>query len=129
VPDVFKNKGPMGGIYSVMQQSNFSNYIVASCDAPFIKKELLDMLLNEDCNTAVVSKWNNKSYPFPGIYNKCLESTLLTHLEKNKLKLKDFLNSINAKEVEINPQLKWMNKNVFLNINTPEEYKNLYPCN
>lgn len=129
IPDSFSNKGPMGGIYSVLEQSNFNNYIVASCDAPFIKKELIELLLNNRCETAVVPVWENKMYPFPGIYSRSIKNTMLEKLEKNQLKMKELLNFIRAKEIQINPSLKWMNKNVFLNINTPQEYKAISVCN
>ncbi|NUM51842.1 MAG: molybdenum cofactor guanylyltransferase [Flavobacteriales bacterium] len=129
IPDSISNKGPMGGIYSVLEQSNFDNYIVVSCDAPFIKKELIDLLLNEHCNTAVVPVWENKMYPFPGIYSRSIKNILQEQLKKNQLKMKDLLNFIQAKEVEIYSSLKWMNKNIFLNINTPQEYKAISVCN
>lgn len=129
IPDSVPDKGPMGGIYSVLERSNFDNYIIACCDTPFIKKELIELLLNNNCETAVVPVWEDKIYPFPGIYNKNIKNTLLEKLEKNQLKMKDFLNAINATQIKINPDLTWVNNTVFFNINTLEEYKNIHPCN
>ncbi len=129
IADTIKNKGPMSGIFSVLEKNSFNKYIVVCCDAPFIKKELIELLLTEHCETAVVPNWENKTYPFPGIYSSNLKNVLLKHIENNQLKMKYFLKTINAKEIVITSEAEWMSKNIFLNINTPEEYKNLYPCN
>jgi len=54
VADVIPGIGPMGGIYSALQQSKTEENLVLSCDLPFVSQELMSYILEYSMGYCVV---------------------------------------------------------------------------
>ena len=106
-PDIIKKKGPVGGIYTGLMKSQSKVNLCVSCDTPFVKKELLTLLLEKSLDFDVtISKSNGRVHPLIGVYNKRSLSCFKSHLEKDQLKLMKVIddmtsNILNAKDYEI----------------------------
>ncbi len=123
IPDTIPEKGPMGGIYTALKNSSTTEIFIISCDTPFITPAVVSHLLNQPRNNhAIVASYNQEIQPLFGIYNRKILPLIEEKMNQNQLKMKGFLQEIQAEIVEMNE----IEKNpVFLNINTKEEFKNI----
>jgi molybdopterin-guanine dinucleotide biosynthesis protein A len=120
--DIFKGKGPVGGIHTALTHSQTKKNIIISCDTPFVSVELLTYLLKQSIKFQVtVAEFNNKIHPLIGVYHQSIKSTFKSNLDKNQLKLMLVNQSLNCNIVKMDG--KFNDKKLFYNINTPSDLK------
>lgn len=94
VPDSFPGSGPMSGIYSALKAAESERLFVAACDMPFLKKELVNFIINEyerrGCPKALIVKAGGFLQPLCSIYSKEALPDLEAALMTNRLKLSLF---------------------------------------
>ena len=123
--DLIKDKGPAGGIYTALTKSNTETNIILSCDSPFVTEQLINQLIKAHKGHQVTfPRYNNKTHPLIGIYNKSIVEIYKSNIEKGMLKLKSINSTLDTLEVEFNEET-IDNKNCFSNINTQAELKQL----
>ncbi|RZS92528.1 molybdenum cofactor guanylyltransferase [Aquimarina brevivitae] len=117
LPDLIKNKGPLGGIYTGLYHSKTKVNFVVSCDTPFINKKVFEsLLLHNNPNYEVIHYKNN---PLIGIYKKELSNFLHQTIVEDKLSVRKALSQVKTKTIHN----KHLNQYV-KNINTPEQFTN-----
>jgi len=123
VNDAYKDKGPVGGIYSALKHSNTSFNVILSCDIPNITTSILNTYLLKEFNQneVIFLKDEESEYPLIGIYSKNLISKFEEAIITNKLRLLDLIKYLDYKKVEIGCDDKIFVKN----INTKEELESL----
>lgn len=120
-PDLIKDKGPVGGIYTALAVSNTNINLCVSCDTPFVEKELLNLLVEKSLNYAVtISKSNERIHPLIGVYKKEGLSCFKSHLDKGQLKLikviDDMTNNVlNANDYKI-ADINYTNVNTLIDL-------------
>lgn len=120
VVDKFKEIGPIGGIYSALKETTLDEALVVAGDMPFLNKEVLNFLGNYKFNEDVlVPVTNGKVQPLCSIYKKKVLETILKMIEEKDYKLKNLLNRLNVKYIDIE------NGENFSNINTVYEYEKI----
>ncbi|WP_338596795.1 molybdenum cofactor guanylyltransferase [Clostridium baratii] len=120
VVDKFKEIGPIGGIYSALKETTLDEALIVAGDMPFINKEILNFLGNYKFNEDVlVPVTNGKVQPLCSIYKKRVLETILKMIEEKDYKLKNLLNRLNVKYIDIE------NGESFSNINTVYEYEKI----
>lgn len=120
VVDKFKEIGPIGGIYSALKETTLDEALVVAGDMPFLNKEILNFLGNYKFNEEVlVPVTNGKVQPLCSIYKKKVLETILKMIEEKDYKLKNLLNRLNVKYIDIE------NGENFSNINTVYEYEKI----
>lgn len=120
VVDKFKEIGPIGGIYSALKEVTLDEALIVAGDMPFLNKEILNFLGNYKFNEDVlVPVTNGKVQPLCSIYKKRVLETILKMIEEKDYKLKNLLNRLNVKYVDIE------NGESFSNINTVYEYEKI----
>ncbi len=123
VEDVIKNSGPLAGIYSGLSHSKTDYNLVLSCDIPFIKTSILEMLINAQDGDADIVQILSDGKPMPliALYKKRCETIFYNLLQNDERRLHVALNQCIVKNIELNPEC-----DVFTtNINTPEELKEI----
>lgn len=114
--DIIPNKGPLGGIYTALLNSNLPYIFVSACDMPFLKdsviKEIVDKVDNFDI---VVPKTKNGLHPLCAVYSKKCTPIIKEAIDKGELKVQGIFSKLNTKVVDIAGEI--------VNINTPEEYE------
>jgi molybdopterin-guanine dinucleotide biosynthesis protein A len=121
--DLIPNKGALGGLYTGIFFSSFHYSFCVACDMPFIKKSLVQYLINKiDDEDVVIPRTKDGLQPLHAIYSKmCLEPIKHT-LDKGKYKIVDIYNMVRVKIIEENDFVSLDPlKESFININTPEE--------
>ncbi|WP_338630759.1 molybdenum cofactor guanylyltransferase [Clostridium baratii] len=120
VVDKFKEIGPIGGIYSALKETTLDEALIVAGDMPFLNKEILNFLGNYKFNEDVlVPVTNEKVQPLCSIYKKRVLETILKMIEEKDYKLKNLLNRLNVKYIDIE------NGENFSNINTVYEYEKI----
>ncbi len=126
VEDTIKNKGPISGILTGLENITAEYAIVFPCDNPFISKNTIQSLFNEltDNIQAVVPYHDPKnklktSEPLHSIYNKNIIPLINELILKDSLHIKGIIEKIETKYVLIDN--KKILKKEFRNLNSPED--------
>ena len=126
VEDKIKNKGPISGILTGLENITTEYAIVFPCDNPFISKNTIQTLFSEITENlqAVVPYHDpeNKlktSEPLHSIYNKNIIPIINELILKDSLHIKGIIEKIETKYVLIDN--KKILKKEFRNLNRPED--------
>ena len=123
IEDIYKEIGPLGGIYSSLLNCKEEYLFITACDMPFITKNSIEVLCNKvDKNTDGVVFYvkNNKLYPLGAIYSKNVLPIIEEMIEKKYYKLSYLIEKSNF--VKINIEKTDIPLKVLSNINTLQEY-------
>jgi len=124
--DIVSGKGPLGGIYTGLEYSSNEKVLFIPCDMPSVKKRTLELISNIAFNEdALVVVNRNQIQPLIGIYRKSINSVIYEMIETSNevngnLSIRNLLSRISVKYIYLNHET-----NEFININTPDIYKNL----
>ena len=124
--DKIKNKGPISGILTGLENISTDYAIVFPCDNPFVTKKTIQTLFNEieENIQAVVPYHDDKnklktSEPLHSIYNKNIVPIIKDLILKDSLHIKGAIEKIDTKFVLIDN--KKILKKEFRNLNRPED--------
>ena len=124
--DKIKNKGPLSGILTGLENINSQYALTIPCDSPYITKKYINTIYNEIENQyqAIVPYHdkNNKlqtSEPLHSIYNKNITPTIEKQIQNNTLHIKGLIEQIKTKYIQIDN--KKIEKKEFKNLNRPED--------
>ncbi|MGB9696515.1 MAG: molybdenum cofactor guanylyltransferase [Ignavibacteria bacterium] len=130
--DIYKEKGPLGGIHSGLTHSKTENNFVLSCDMPFMTIEMIDYIINYKTQSPVVfCKAAGYMQPLAGVYSR----SIIPQMERFFLDRSITDNSFHQflKEVDseiINPEsLPFYDDKIFYNVNCPEDYEKILKGN
>lgn len=118
LPDIYPNKGPLGGLVTGLKHARQRWSIVLSADIPLIKSPAVEFLIrnhNKDADATILS-YGGYPKPLVGIYHKRCADIFLSHLINDRLKLMDALDDIDLHYVSVPYQYQWM----LVDVNTPE---------
>ena len=129
VYDIFIGKGPLAGIHSALKYSSTKNNFIISCDIPLISIELIKYLINLNSEKSILlPKSNGRIQQLCGIYSKSVIYEIenifkLSEKDKNiKGSVYELLERASIEFIDVD-ELNFYNKNIFLNMNSPEDYK------
>ena len=96
IPDIILDKGPLGGIYTALTNSETEFNLILSCDIPLISTELLSELISKHNNEAEVTVFASESrlHPLIGIYSKKVLPVIKSAIDNDELKMMDLLAKI-----------------------------------
>ena len=121
--DLIPNQGALGGLYTGLFFSTFQYSFCVACDMPFIKKALVQYIINHiEGEDVIVPRTEDGLQPLHAIYSKNCLDPIKKIMEQGKYKIIDFYNWVNVKIVEekdftlLDPL-----RESFINVNTPEE--------
>ena len=102
VVDLYRGKGPLGGIYTGLLASKSSYSLVVACDMPFLNIELLRYMieLSQGFDAVIPRVGKGKVEPLHAIYSKSCLDNMKTLLEHNQLKVAHFLNTVHVRYIE-----------------------------
>ena len=123
VNDIYNDIGPISGIFSSLLKSTTNKNIVLSCDTPFINSNLFNELISYSHNFDIVlPEFNNYLQTMTGFFSKNKIPIINEEIKnKNYIPPKIF-EKCKLKKLEINNKKSYYNKNLFFNINSPEDY-------
>ncbi len=122
VLDEHSNQGPLSGIVSSLFFTK-SPILALAVDVPKISTKTIEkLILERDKSRLVTAYYNSNKQKWEGLLSiweaECLKP-LSNFFDDRGRSVQEFLNSINAKQVEVD------NQNEFTNVNTAKEYNQL----
>ena len=124
IPDLIKDIGPAGGIYTALKHSKTKLNFMVSCDMPFITKEAIAFIMENTNDSQIVLLENQgKLEPLFGIYAKDCENTWFELIQQNTIKLQKMVSYFKLKTIPVeNNEI--FKESFFKNINTKEDFDN-----
>ena len=124
VTDIFDLRSSLTGIHTGLFYANHPYAFFSACDTPFLKKELVEILVEqiEDKLDIIMPETTAGFEPLCAIYSKRCLKPAEDHLKVNKLKIQWAFRSNRIKNIPEN-QLRSADPELrsFFNINTPED--------
>ena len=124
IPDLIKDIGPAGGIYTALHHSDTKLNFMVSCDMPFVTAAAIEFIVNNTNDSQIVLLENQgKMEPLFGMYSKECEEIWLKLIEEGKVKLQEMVLHFNLKTIPVeNNEI--FKGSFFKNINTNEDFNN-----
>ncbi len=101
VKDILPERGPLGGIYTGLNQSTSSYNLVVACDMPFLNRELLryQLQIAEDYDL-VIPRIGNKIEALHAVYTRINISLIEQMLRQNRLSVQELSKMVRVRYVE-----------------------------
>lgn len=125
-PDIYINKGPLGGIHSGLFHSDTEKNFVVSCDMPLVTKEIISYITNYPSEKKIkVASLKGKIQPLCGFYSKSVlkevEEILNDSISEN-YSVRRLIEITGSEVIELSDN-KIFSENAFLNINNIEDFQ------
>jgi len=119
IPDIIKNKGPLGGIYTGLQASDTHHTFFVACDMPFLKEHVITALIEQaEGYDVVIPEHLGYLEPLCAIYSQTCIPVISKNLNTGQLKIKTILNDVRVKKIVWNESDICCEEGTFFNINT-----------
>lgn len=123
ITDIYEESSPLVGIISVFEKLDKDEVFILSVDAPLVDIKVIEKLIEASSDVqadAIIAQSPDGLQPLCGIYRRTILPLAKKQLEGNNHKLKDLLQR--ARLMKVN----FESHKPFCNVNTPEEYQNLF---
>lgn len=124
VSDIFPIRSSLTGIHAGLFSLSTPYAFMTACDAPFLKKELIQHLVGlADTQFDVIVPETSEGFePLCAVYSKHCLGVIENHLKRRKFKIREIFRKLRVKTVS-ESRLRQYDPNLesFLNINTPQE--------
>lgn len=122
VEDLLPDRGPMGGIYSVLKKCSCDAVLTVPCDMPFFSGELARFLLEEHRGEAVLylQDEGGREFPLCGIYTRDCIPAIEKLMKLGDLSVRRILKQAGGRLLPVPPGC--FPSRCFFNVNTLEEY-------
>ncbi len=127
VTDIYKGKGPLGGIYTGLFYSKNKYAFVSACDMPSLNKDFIGYLTHQaGKHDVIVPELSEGFQPLHAIYSRNCLPSIKRLLLMDKLKITGFYRDMRVLAISAE-QIQPFNVNgrLFQNLNTPEEVKEI----
>lgn len=125
VRDKIKEVGPLGGMYTALTEARSEAVFFIACDMPFLHNEVIEEQVREFRKVeadAFIPRIGNCLEPLHGIYRTRIAAKLQTFLIRGKsFSIREFLETVPVSYWELEDTE--VNRKYFININSPEELK------
>ncbi|MHA7943223.1 molybdenum cofactor guanylyltransferase [Formosa sp. 3Alg 14/1] len=124
VADIYKNKGPVGGIYTALKHTDTQQNLILSCDIPMISTHILKRYLIQskviNSNIAFVSD-STRDYPLIGMYSVNNLQKFEDAIRQDHLKLMSLIQASTYHRIQVASR----DFDALYNINTKDELRTL----
>jgi len=123
IPDLHKDTGPIGGLYSALSGSKTRFNIALSADLPFVNRELLEYLLGKAEGYEAVAPVSEKGFyePLCAVYDRSVLPVIDKCIGNREYKMQHFLDKVNLNKILISDSLPFYTPLLFTNINTASD--------
>lgn len=131
IEDHYDHIGPIDGISSALMAIDTDYLFVIACDMPMITKAFTHYLtcrlplLEPDKDCLVLQDDTGFLYPLGAIYSKRILPKMITQIAEGNYRMQNLLRSNQSVILPLSETP--FSKEILCNINTPEDYKKLFP--
>ncbi len=128
IPDLIRDKGPLGGLYTGLSTAVHEVSFFVACDMPFLQANVIRYLaqyVNNEIDV-VVPQEESGLHPLHAFYRRSCLPLIEDNLKAQDLKIIDFYSKCRVRYVEF-PELAPLGNlsKIFCNINTPKEWADI----
>ena len=130
VTDILPGRGALGGLYTGLFYAADEYAFVAACDIPFLNRSFLEYMASQaDGYDIVVPAPPDGLQPLHAVYSRRCLPAIRSLLDRNRLQIKEFYPGRTILRIEpdilrsFDPEGR-----MFINVNTPEDLRNLPPA-
>lgn len=125
VPDLIKNKGPLGGIYTGLKTASEERNFVLACDMPFVNVDLVRYMLKFKEFDAVVPSYEGLIEPLYAVYSKNVLPIIESQIKNNELRINETIKKIKKIRYTEKEEIEKFDKGrlCFFNINSKEDFE------
>lgn len=120
VPDIYPNRGPLGGLHACLKEAKYSHCLILSVDTPLIPVNALQKLLNVHSGGVTVLQHSNGIEPLISVYDSNLADTIERLICKESAPVCALRSVCDWNYVEYTDS-----PDLLRNCNTPEEFAGL----
>ena len=127
--DIYENRGALGGIHAALKNCETEFSVILAVDLPFVTSEAIEKLckiaVNSKDFSAIVPRQNDERLqPLCAVYrvNACLPKIENCLDNKSSNAVRNFINHLSCLFVSQEKNFIDENKNLFYNVNEPNEY-------
>ncbi|MFA5321031.1 MAG: molybdenum cofactor guanylyltransferase [Smithella sp.] len=127
VTDIYKGKGPLGGIYTGLFYAKNDYAFISACDMPSLNKDfILYMIEQAGKHDIIVPELPAGFQALHAIYSRRCIPAIKKMIFSDKLKIAGFFKEMRLLKIT-EEKIKPFDKDgrLFLNINTPEEFEKI----
>ena len=101
VIDIYRDKGPLGGIYAGLKASDATYNLVVACDMPFLNRDLLGYMLRvaPGCDL-VVPRVGELVEPLHAVYSKACLAPIERLIKQGSLGVRELFTLVRVRYVE-----------------------------
>jgi molybdopterin-guanine dinucleotide biosynthesis protein A len=123
VPDIFPDRGPLGGIYSGLKAAPGDAAFTVACDMPFLVPEVARLVIDRaGLADVVVPKIAEQFETLHACYAKACLAPMESRLREGRLKIVGFFEDVRVLTIAPAEVARFRAPElVFMNVNTPEE--------
>ncbi|MRR15902.1 MAG: molybdenum cofactor guanylyltransferase [Deltaproteobacteria bacterium] len=121
--DIYKGKGPLGGIYTGLFYAKNDYAFVCPCDMPFLNRDFIEYLLAQHGKGEVIVPETAEGFqPLHAVYSRNCLPSIKRLLLMDKLKITGFYRDMRVLPIS-EERIRPFNEDgrLFLNLNTPED--------
>ncbi|MFZ3100700.1 MAG: molybdenum cofactor guanylyltransferase [Desulfitobacteriaceae bacterium] len=126
-PDLIRDKGPLGGLYTGLTTAVHEVSFFVACDMPFLQENVIRYLaqyVNEF--DVVVPQEEVGLHPLHAFYRRSCLPFIEDNLQAQRLKVSDFYSHCQVRYVKFSELAPFGNlSKIFCKINTPEEWADI----
>lgn len=127
VADIYKNKGPLGGVHAGLFFANHTHAFVTACDMPFLNEDFIRYLLERTHDyDIVVPQSSDGLQPLHAVYSRRCLPAIEKRLLSDQLKIDGFFKDMRLLKIGVDQIARFgSEKRLFKNINTPDDLETL----
>ena len=125
ISDKNQDKGPLEGIRRALTESKNEFVFICASDMPFATNAIPEYLAEFFCSDydCYVPTICGRAEPLCAVYKKSVLPVIEKQMQDNELKISRLFEKVPVKFIPVEKSC--LDKKLFLNVNTPEEYANL----
>ncbi len=129
VTDIYKGKGPLGGIYTGLFYAKFPYAFACPCDMPYLKEDFIASLIGRIGRHDVIVPETRDGYqPLHAVYSRACLPSIKRLLLADKLKITGFYRDMRVLAVGEEHILPFNSDGLlFRNLNTPQDVADIQP--
>jgi molybdopterin-guanine dinucleotide biosynthesis protein A len=123
VPDVYPDRGSLGGIYSGLKAASGEAAFTVACDMPFLRSEVVRLVVERaGRGDVVIPRVGGQYETLHAAYRKTCLAPIEERLREGRLKIVDFFAAVRVVPIEEAELVAYGDPAIlFMNVNTPDE--------
>lgn len=123
VPDVYPDRGSLGGIYSGLKAAAGDAVFTVACDMPFLDRRVVRHVIDRAAaGDVVIPRVGDQLETLHAVYHKSCLPHIEARLLEGRLKIVDFFTEVRVVEIAEAEVARYADPAiVFMNVNTPDE--------